>query len=232
MDKYKRYRYPVEIISYAVWCYYRFIMSYRDVEELLLARGIVVSYETLRQWSNKFGVEYANKIKKRSPKRGDKWHIDEMCITFNKKRYWLFRAVDQNGYELDILLQPRRDKKSVTRFFKKVLRGCQYVPRVVVTDKLRSYNQPIKTLLPNTDHRKHKRLNNRVENAHQPSRKRSMQMVKFKDPPSANRFLAVHGQVRNLFNVGRYSNTANVRRIKLKTALENWQSIASQVKCA
>ena len=110
MDKYKRYRYPIEIISYAVWCYYRFIMSYRDVEELLLARGIVVSYETLRQWSNKFGVKYANRIKKRNAKRGDKWHIDEMCITFNKKCYWLFRAVDQNGYELDILLQPRQDK--------------------------------------------------------------------------------------------------------------------------
>ena len=154
-----------------------------------------------------------------------------MCITFNKKRYWLFRAVDQNGYELDILLQPRRDKKSVTRFFKKMLKGCQYVPRVVVTDKLHSYNKPIKALLPNTDHRKHKRLNNRVKNAHQPSRKREKQMVKFKDPPSANRFLAVHGQVRNLFSLGRYNNTANVRRIKLKEALENWQNIASQVKC-
>ena len=201
-------------------------MSLRDIEELMFARGVMVSHETIRTWSSKYGSLYASGIKKRKPAKGDKWHVDEMCIKMNGQKFWLFRAVDQFGYELDILLQARRNKKAVIRFFKKVLKGCQYTPRVIVTDKLRSYYVPCKSLLPKAEHRSHKCLNNRVENAHQPTRKKEKQMIRFKSPASANQFLATHGQVRNLFMVGRYKNSSSLRRDILSNSLHTWDDIA------
>ena len=229
MESYKGYRYPIEIISHAVWCYYRFSLSLRDVEELLLARGISVSYETIRTWSKTWGVLYAAGIKKRQARLGNKWHIDEMQIKISGQRYWLFRAVDEQGHELDILLQARRNRKAVVRFFKKVLKGCQYVPDVVVRDKLKSYIKPCKYLLPSSEHRSHKRLNNRVENAHQPTRRREKQMIRFKTAASANRFIAIHGQVRNLFRVGRYTQSASNKRTRIAEALQAWRDISLQV---
>ncbi len=226
MNRYKRYRYPIEIISHVVWCYFRFAISLRDVEELLFARGIIVSHETIRTWSYKYGNLYAAGIRKRKAIKGDKWHIDEMCIKIAGQRYWLFRAIDQDGYELDILLQPRRDKKAVIRFFKKVLKGCKYTPRIIITDKLKSYHAPRKVLLPNTEHRTHKRLNNRVENAHQHTRRRERQMVRFKSAASANQFIAIHGQIRNLFMVGRYKTSSSNRRSNLSKSLHVWDNIA------
>lgn len=226
MLKYKRYRFPISIISHVVWCYYRFSMSLRDVEELMLARGIKISYETIRTWSIKYGNLYSAEIKKRKPAKGDKWHIDEMCIKMNGQRFWLFRAVDQFGYELDIMLQPRRNKKAVIRFFSKLLKDCQYIPRVIVTDRLRSYYAPCKGMFPKTNYRKHKGLNNRVENAHQPTRKREKQMVRFKSAASAQQFIAAHGQVRNLFMVGRYNSSASSRKIRIAESLGIWDSIA------
>lgn len=225
MNKYKRYRYPIAIISHVVWCYFRFSMSLRDVEELMFARGIVVSYETIRAWSMKYGNLYASGLKKRKAKKGDKWHVDEMCVKISGRKYWLFRAVDQYGYELDILLQPRRNKKAVIRFFKKVLKGAQYIPRVIVTDKLKSYRYPCKSIFPKTQHRTHKRLNNRVENAHQPTRKRERHMLKFKSAYSANQFIAIHGQIRNLFP-RRYKDNATTRRYSLAESLHIWDNIA------
>jgi len=136
---YKGFRFPAEIINHCVWLYYRFPLSFREVEEMMLARGVTVSHETIRQWTGKFGQAYANGLRRRRPRPGDTWHLDEVFITINGKTHYLWRAVDQNGNVLDILVTSRRDAKAATRFFRKLLKGLEYVPRVLVTDKLASY---------------------------------------------------------------------------------------------
>ncbi len=138
---YHGYRFPSEIISHAVWLYYRFCLSFRDVEDLLAARGITVSYETIRQWSRKFGAEYARKLKRREGRLGDTWHLDELFVTIQGKRQYLWRAVDQDGDVLDVLVQPRRNRRAAERFFRKLLKGQGSEPRRLVTDKLRSYGE-------------------------------------------------------------------------------------------
>jgi transposase-like protein len=136
---YAGYRYPAELISYAVWLYFRFPLSLRMVEEMLAARGISVTYETIRQWGLKFGREFANRIRRRAPRRGDKWHLDEVVITIAGKKHWLWRAVDQEGFVLDVLVQSRRNKKAAKRLFRKLLKKQGRAPRVLITDKLKSY---------------------------------------------------------------------------------------------
>src|SRR5437763_8622332 len=136
---YAGYRYPAEIISYAVWLYFRFPLSLRMVEEMLAARGISVTHETIRQWGLKFGRESANRIRQRAPCRGDKWHLDEVVISIAGKKHWLWRAVGQDGFVLDVFVQSRRDKKAAKRLFRKLLRKQGRAPRVLVTDELRSY---------------------------------------------------------------------------------------------
>jgi putative transposase len=136
-ERYKNHRFPPEIISHAVWLYFRFTLSYRDVEEMLFARGISVTYEAIRKWCRKFGQDYANQIRRRRPRTGDKWHLDEVFLTINGKRHYLWRAVDQDDNVLDILVQSCRNRKAAKKFFRKLLKGLQYVPRVVITDKLR-----------------------------------------------------------------------------------------------
>ncbi len=133
---YRGYRFPAEIIGHAVWLYFRFSLSYRDVEELLAARGVVVTYETVRQWCLKFGQQYANQLRRRRAQPGDKWYLDEVFLKMNGKTHYLWRAVDQQGNVLDILVQSRRNKAAAKKFFRKLLKGCQYVPRVLITDKL------------------------------------------------------------------------------------------------
>src|SRR4051795_12283768 len=166
--RYKRHRFPPEIIGHAVWLYFRFALSYRDVEELLAERGIVLTYETVRQWCRKFGQGYANELRRRRPRPGDKWHLDEVFIQIQGVQHYLWRAVDQDGVVLDILVQPRRDAKAAKRFFKRLLKGLQYVPRVIVTDKLRSYGVARRRLLPKVEHRQSRYLNNRA-NSHRPT---------------------------------------------------------------
>ena len=157
-------------------------LSFRDIDELLAARGIFVTYETIRQWTLKFGQSFANELRRRQPRRGDKWHLDEVVITMKGKQYYLWRAVDQEGYTLDILVQSRRNTKAVRRFFRKLLKGLQYVPRVLITDKLKSYAAAKKTIMPDVEHRPHKGLNNRAELSHQPTRQQERQMRRFKSP--------------------------------------------------
>jgi putative transposase len=128
-ERYKSHRFPPEIISHAVWLYFRFTLSYRDVEEMLFARGIMVSYEAIRKWCRKFGQHYANQIRRRRPRTGDKWHLDEVFLTINGNRYYLWRAVDQDDNVLDILVQSRRNRKAAKKFFRKLLKGLHYVPR-------------------------------------------------------------------------------------------------------
>lgn len=231
-DYFTGYRYPKIIIGYVVWLYHRFMLSLRDVSELLLARGIILSYETIRKWGIKFGNIFANGIKRRAPKRGDKWHMDEVCIVMNGKKYWLWRAVDQDGYELDILLQSRRNKDAAKRFFRKLLTGLQYAPRVIITDKLKSYEAAKKEIIPNIEHRQHKGINNRAENSHQATRQQEKKMRKFKLPKQVQRFLYTHGQVRNLFGHHRYKKSANDLRVDFFKAFTQWNEIVSQVKCA
>src|SRR5207302_4669749 len=190
---YKGFRFPPEIVSHAVWLYFRFSLSFRDVEELLAQRGIVVTYETVRQWCLKFGQAYANELRRRRPRCGDKWYMDEVVLTIRGKQHYLWRAVNQDGNVLDILVQSRRNKKAAKRFFHKLLKGLQYVPRVIITDKLKSYAAAKREILPGVEHRQSRYLNNRCENSHRPTRQREYRMQGFKSAGHAQRFLSAYG---------------------------------------
>jgi putative transposase len=170
---YRGYRFPPEIIAHAVWLYFRFHLSFRDVQDLLADRGVIVSHESIRQWCTKFGAAFAGGLRRRRVRAGDKWHLDEVLLKINSKRHWLWRAVDQNGVVLDILVQSRRDQQAAERFLRQVVDGVGYEPRVVITDKLASYPPAIHRVLPNSEHRRHKGLNNRAENSHLPTRSES-----------------------------------------------------------
>src|SRR5882762_7718721 len=158
---YHRHRFPAEIISHCVWLYFRFSLSFRDVEELMSSRGVSLTYETVREWCLKFGQTYANGLRRKSSLFGDRWHLDEVFLKINGRHHYLWRAVDQDGDVLDILVQSRRDKKVAKKFFRKLLKGLRYVPRFIVTDKLRSYLAAKAELLPSIEHWQQKYQNNR-----------------------------------------------------------------------
>ncbi|CDZ77308.1 Transposase IS66 family protein [Legionella massiliensis] len=226
----KRYRYPLELISIAVWSYHRFNDSYRDVSERLLYRGIDVSYETIRQWCIKFGSHFKNVIMKRASRASDKWHLDEQQLRIRGAAYYLWRAVDDEGYELDVFLQKRRNKKAAIRFLSRLL-DAHPKPRVIVTDKLRSYTKPIRQMCKGVAHRSHKGLNNRVENAHQPTRRKEKCLIRFKSPAGAQSVIALMGSIRNLFAVavGRYTKAAQQRRSQFQSAKEIWNDAAIEL---
>jgi len=231
-NPYYGHRYPAEIISHAVWLYFRFTLSFRDVDELLTARGIFVTYEAIRQWTLKFGQSFANELRRRQPRRGDKWHLDEVVITMQGKQHYLWRAVDQEGYTLDILVQSRRNTKAARRFFRKLLKGLQYVPRVLITDKLKSYAAAKKTIMPDVEHRPHKGLNNRAELSHQPTRQQERQMRRFKSPRQAQRFLSAHGPINNLFYLRPHRIPAAQYRVARQEAFNTWSQVTSVQKAA
>src|SRR5246127_699424 len=137
-----------------------------------------------------FGQTYANELRRRRPRCGDKWHLDEVFLTIRDKRHYLWRAVDQDGNVLDILVQSRRNKKAAKRFFRKLLKELHYIPRVIITDKLRSYSAAKREILPGVEHQQHKGLNNRAENSHQPTRLREKKMRRFKSSKQVQRFLS------------------------------------------
>ena len=222
---YKGYRFPAEIISHAVWLYYRFSLSDRDVEELMAARGIVLTYETIRQWCQKFGQQYAKGLRRRRAQMGDKWHLDEVFLKITGKLHYLWRAVDQHGNVLDILVQSRRNKQAAKKFFRKLLKGCQYVTRVLITDKLASYGAAKQDVLPSVEHRMHKRLNNRAENSHQPTRQRERTMRRFKSAGHGQRFLAAHGPIRNHFCLHGHRLGAKRYRTVLQERFAVWNTI-------
>ncbi|WP_440030563.1 IS6 family transposase, partial [Chromobacterium amazonense] len=186
-DLYPRHRFPAEIVNHAVWLYFRFTLSFRDVEELLASRGVLVSNEAIRQWCLKFGQTYANSLKRKARQLGDKWHLDEVYLNIHGKLHYLWRAVDQNGQVLDILVQSRRHKQAAKRFFRKLLKGLRYVPRVIITDKLKSYAAAKQDIMPGVEHRQHKGLNNRAEVSHQPTRQKERQRRRFKSAGQAQR---------------------------------------------
>src|SRR3712207_2555166 len=229
---YAGHRFPAEVIGHAVWLYFRFPLSLRMVEEMLAARGIVVSHETVRQWALKFGQEFANRIRRRLPRAGDKWHLDEVVIKIAGLKHWLWRAVDQTGLVLDVLVQSRRDKRAATRLLRKLLKRQCRAPRVMITDKLGSYSAAKQELVPGIEHRRHKGLNNRAENSHQPTRRRERQMKRFKSPRQAQRFLFVHDQISNLFHLRRDHVSATEYRAARARAFEVWADISSVAAAA
>jgi putative transposase len=161
--RYGGYRFPAEIIGHAVWLYFRFPLGLRMVEELLAARGIIVSHETVRQWARKFGQQFANQIRRSLPRVGDKWHLDEVALKIGAVNHWLWRAVDQAGVVLDVLVQRRRDKQAAKRLLRKLLKKHMRPPRVMITDKLASYGAAKREVMPGIEHCQHKGLNNRAE---------------------------------------------------------------------
>jgi putative transposase len=222
--RYARHRFPAEVISHAVWLYFRFPLSLRMVEEMLAARGIEVSHETVRQWAMKFGESFAKQIRRRLPAPGDKWHLDEVAISIAGRKHWLWRAVDQHGVVLDILVQSRRNAKAAKRLLRKLLKKQGMAPRVMITDKLASYAAAKRTVMPSVEHRQHKGLNNRAENSHQPTRRRERIMKRFKSAGQAQRFLSAHDQVANLFR--RPANTRAVdHRKSRERALATWAEV-------
>jgi putative transposase len=229
---YAGYRYPAELISYAVWLYFRFPLSLHMVEEMLAARGICVTHETIRQWGLKFGREFASRIRRQAPRCGDKWHLDEGVITIAGKKHWLWRAVDQQGFVLDALVHSRRDRKAAKRLFRKLLKSQGRAPRVLITDKLKSYAAAKREIMPGVEHRQHKGLNNRAENSHQPTRRRERIMKRFKSPGQAQRFLSTHDQIANVFSRRPDQDTAAKLRAARAQAFTVWAEVTGVAMAA
>jgi putative transposase len=223
--RYHRCRFPPTIISHAVWLYYRFTLSFRDVEDLLAQRGITVSYETVRHWCQTFGLAYARRLRRHRWPVGDTWHLDELFVTINGRRQYLWRAVDQDGDVIDILLQPRRDRHAAARFFRKLLKGHGRVPRRIVTDRLGSYRAAHRVVMPSVVHDMTRYANNRAEVSHQPTRCREAHMRRFKSVAQAQRFLSVHGVIRNLFTVRRHLFRARHQRLLRTRAFVTWNVV-------
>jgi len=223
-ERYKNHRFPSEIISHGVWLYYRFTLSYRDVQELLFERGVTVSHEAMRQWCRKFGQDDANRLRRR-PQPGDKWHLDEGFFTINDERHYLWRAVDQDDNVLDILVQRRRNKQAAKKFFRKLLKGLTYVPRGIITDKLKSYGAAKREILPGVEHRQSRYLNNRCENSHRPTRQREYHMQGFKSPGHAQRFLSAYGPIAQHFRPRRHLLSASNYRQEMRKRFESWAEI-------
>ena len=224
---YKRHRFPANIISHCVWLYFRFCLSDRDVEALMAARGVLLTYEAVRYWCRKFGQTYANQLRRRRPRPGDKWHLDEVVLTINKVRHYLWRAVDQDGNVLDILVQRRRNKAAAKKFFRKLLKRCQYAPRVLITDQLKSYGAAKRELLPGVEHRQHRYLNNRAENSHQPTRQRERRMQGFKSPGHAQRFLSAYGPISQHFRPRRHRLAAHDYRQEMVQRFQVWREVTA-----
>ncbi len=225
MNIYKRYRFPPEIIQHAVWLYHRFNLSHRDIEDLLSERGIQVSYEAIRLWCNKFGAEYARRLKRKRQGFGDTFFIDEVFIKINGVQHYLWRAVDQDGDVVDVFLQEKRDGKAAKRFFKRLISSNRGNPRKIVTDKLGSYRVAHRELIPDTIHDTSQYANNKSELSHQPTRVRERGMRKFKSIKQAQRFLFAHAEVYNLFNLGRHLMSAKNYRMFRDRAFTSWENV-------
>jgi putative transposase len=229
---YTRHRFPAEIISHCVWLSFRFCLSYRDVEELMAERGVLLTYEAVRYWCRKFGQVYANQLRRRRPQPGDKWHLDEVFLTIRGERHYLWRAVDQDGHVLDILVQRRRDKRAAKKFFRKLLKGLAYVPRVLITDQLKSYGAAKREILPGVEHRQHRYLNNRAENSHQPTRQRERRMQGFKSPGHVQRFLSAYGPIAQHFRPRRHRLSAHDYRREMAQRFQSWREVTGMAIAA
>ncbi len=191
----------------------------------MLERGIVLSYETIRRWCGKFGQRYADSLRRRRPRPGEKWHLDEVFIKINGEQKYLWRAVDQDGNVLDILVQSRRDKAAARRFLRRLMEKTRMVPRVIVTDKLRSYGAAHREVMPSVEHRSHKGLNNRAENSHQPTRQREWAMKGFRSVGGAQRFLSAFSGISPHFRPRRHRLSAHDYRAEMPVRFAIWEHI-------
>ena len=222
---YKRHRFPAEIIQHAVWLYFRFTLSFRDVEALLAERGLDVSYESIRYWVLKFGKQYARRIDCNRPRPSGRWHLDEVFVSISGKRMYLWRAVDDEGEVLEVLVQSRRNKKAALKLMRKLLKKQGFIPSAIVTDRLPSYGAALRELGLSRRHDFGGRKNNRAENSHQPVRRRERKMQRFKSAKSAQRFLSVHSSIYNLFNIQRHLISRNTLRQFRDAASAEWRDI-------
>ena len=239
MNIYQRHRFPPDIISYAVWIYYRFNLSHRDIEDLLAERGITVSYESIRLWCINFSARYARRLERKQPGYGDPFYIDEVFVKINGKQHYLWRAVDQeslpherseyfgHGDVVDVYLQKKRDGAAAKRFFRRLLRSHGEEPRKIVTDKLRSYQVAHREIIPEAIHVTDRYANNRIEQSHEAIRVRERGMRKLESKVQAQRFLDALAIVQNLFNLGRHLVRAEHHRNLGASAFEEWHRVVA-----
>jgi transposase-like protein len=220
---YARHRFPPDIIKHAVWLYLRFTLSYRDVEDLLAERGLMVSNETIRRWVLKFAPLIARNLRQTRPKAHGRWHLDEMVISIAGRRMYLWRAVDGEGEVLELLVQSRRDKSAASRLLRKLLRRQGFMPTAIVSDKLRSYGAALRTIGLSRLHEQGLRANNRAENSHQPLRRRERKAQGFKSARSAQRFSSAHAVVYNTFYVQRHLISRPTHRQFRAMAHNSWR---------
>jgi putative transposase len=224
---YSGYRFPPEIIHQAIWLYLRFTLSFRDVEDLLAERGIVVSYETVRRWVNYFGPLIAAELRKRRPKPDSVWHLDEVYLKIDGRMMYLWRAVDAEGEVLDVLVQSKRNKYAALKLMRKLLKKYCFAPDRLITDDLRSYRAAASALGIESRHERGRWRNNRAENSHQPTRRRERKMQRFKTAGSAQKFLSTHAAVYNTFNVQRHLASAQTHRVLRAAATATWREAAA-----
>jgi putative transposase len=204
-------------------------LSLRLVEEMLLERGIVVSYETIRRWGRTFGAAYAKQLRRKKPSRKDIWHLDEVVISIGGQKHWLWRAVDQDGYVLDEIVQTRRDTKAAKRLLVRLPKKQGVSPKRIITDKLRSYGAASRDVMPGVEHRSHKDLNNRAENSHVPLRKRERMMQGFRTVGGLQRFISVFSAVRNLFVAPHQRHSALATHIHRIRAMAQWKAVTAAI---
>ena len=225
-SSYRRHRFPAAVIQQAVWLYFRFPLSLRDVEDMLSQRGIDVSYETVRRWSVKFGLAYARKLRRSHPHADTRWHLDEVFVSINGKNVYLWRAVDCEGEVLDVLVQSRRNKRAALKLMRKLLKSQGFSPDAVVTDKLPSIGAALSELGMRARHITGGRINNRAENSHLPVRQRERRMQRVRSAGSAQRFLSTHAAIYNTFYVQRHLISRRTLRQFRAAAMERWQEVS------
>lgn len=226
---YKNHRFPIEIVARAVWLYFRFNVSLREVEEMMLDRGVVVSYETIRRWCRAHGADYARRLRRKSPSSSDIWHLDELVVRINGRKCWLWRAVDQDGYVLDEIVQTRRNTKAAKRLLTRLLKKQAMAPKRMITDRLRSYSAARRQIMPEVEHRSHKGLNNRAENPHLPFRKRERSRQGFRTIGTLQHFVSIFSAVRNAFVPSRSNRSAAQIRSHRLHAMAEWKAVALRI---
>ena len=222
---YRDYRFPPDIISHAVWLYHRFCLSFRDAEDLLAQRGIMVSSESIRHGCRTFGLAYARTLRQRRGRLGDTWYLDELFVNIRGRQQYLWRAVDEDGDVIDILVQATRDRHAASRFFRTLLKGQGSGPRRVITDTRRRYAAAHRAVMPSVVHATNQYANNRAEVSHQPTRQRERQMRRLKSAAHVQRFTSVHGVVQNLCRVGRHLLRSAHHRLLRRQAFHVWDAV-------
>ena len=226
-SSYRRHRFPAAVIQQAVWLYFRFPLSLRDVEDMLSQRGIDVSYETVRRWSFKFGLAYARKLRRSHPRADTRWHLDEVFVSINGKNVYLWRAVECEGEVLDVLVQSRRNKRAALKLMRKLLKSQGFSPDAVMTGKLPSYGAALSELGMRARHITGGRINNRAENSHLPIRQRERRMQRLKSASAAQRFLSIHAAVDKTFNVQHHLITRRTMPQFRAAAMDRWDAVTA-----